>query len=245
VFPELLLRALDDVPGEGELVIAEGIAAASGDHVHAYGRDATLRTIEASLPPGALLWGHGTGLGVAVVDADDVDASAQALAADVVAFDQRGCLSPRIALVCGGESVAIAFAEALSRALAAYLVSVPLGDVDASERASLRGYVDTMAVVGRTFGTPGALVGVDLSPRALLVVDAPRCVHVVHVSTSDDACAVLAPVVSKITALGGEGALVDAVALAVPLARRSPLGAMQRPALDGPVDRRAPAPRSR
>lgn len=245
VFAELLLRALDDIPGEGELVLAEGIAPEAGDHVHAYGRDATLRTIQSTLPAGVSLWGHGTGLGVAAVGEGDVGAAAEAVAADVVAFDQRGCLSPRIALVAGGEDAAVEFGRSLAAALKRYLQDVPLGEVDAAERASLRSYVQTIAVVGRTFGEPGALVGVDLSPRALLIADAPRCVHVVHVRRAEDASALLAPIAAKVAALGGTGSLADSLSVVVPLARRSALGAMQRPPLDGPVDRRAPAPRSR
>jgi hypothetical protein len=50
----------------------------------------------------------------------------------------------------------------------------------------------------------------------------------------------LGPWSRAITAIGaaGAGPLVDAVLALLPGARRSPLGVMQRPPLDGPVDLR-------
>ena len=48
--------------------------------------------------------GHGSGMGIAWIFAADLAAAARDLADDVVVFDQRGCLSPRIALVEGDDA---------------------------------------------------------------------------------------------------------------------------------------------
>ena len=62
------------------------VAAAPGDHVSAYGRQATLKQLRAALPPGVSWHGHGPGLGVAIVGGgDDWRESAAAIAGETVA----------------------------------------------------------------------------------------------------------------------------------------------------------------
>ena len=235
VFPELLVRALDDGGLDAEVVLARGVTPLAGEAIHAYGRDATLRAIATSLPPGVALWGHGSGLGVVAIDEG---ADAAALARDVIAFDQRGCLSPRVVLVRASEDDVVRFAASLSAELVRLAERVPIGVVDHADRASRRVYLDTVAMIGRVFGGEGAHVGVDLSPRALIVPEAPRVVHVVRVVDAGAAWSLALPVAGKIAALGGEGPLAEALASRLSHARRSALGAMQRPPFDGPVDRR-------
>jgi hypothetical protein len=95
-----------------------------------------------------------------------------------------------------------------------------------------------MQAVGAWFGGPAHGVGLDLAPRRLSLAPAARVVHVVQVDA--DTTGLLAPWASAITAIGiaNEGALSLRVCHIAPGARRSVLGRMQRPPLDGPVDLR-------
>ena len=95
-------------------------------------------------------------MGVAWISADaHLEKAARGLADDVVVFDQRGCLSPRIALVLGDEARASALADALHAELERLDVSIPRGAVPAEERAAAGRYVATMTYACRALvGTP-------------------------------------------------------------------------------------------
>lgn len=208
-----------------------------GGEVHVYGRDATIAAVRARVGARIRVRGHGAGMGVAVVgEGADLADAARALARDVVAFDQRGCLSPRVALV-EGEDRARAFAEALDGALAEANARVPRGTLSEDERVALARYAATMAFAGDI--VRGAAHAVGLAPAgAPLVVPPPgRHVHVAPVASMNEVEARLADLASVIVAVGA-----DDPARARPHvprhARLSALGEMQRPPLDGPVDRR-------
>ena len=228
----------------GTVQVAPTLAPSSGDAVHAYGSDTALGAIHDTLPEGVKFWGHGHGFGVAVVSAaDDPTHAAQAIARDVVVFDQTGCLSPRVALVSGGVEHARAFATALRQALLALGESVPRGpgtDAAAAEEAR---YVEAMRAVGEVSGSSGALVGFDDDPVDILLPPASRAVHVVATDAARVA-ALLGPHARFVAAIGAdaESELARAAFSACPGARVSRLGQMQRPPLDGPVDRRALLP---
>lgn len=216
------------------------IAPSAGDVVHAYGSDETLASIAAGLSPDVRFEGHGTGFGVAAISIlDDVDASARALADDVVVFDQAGCLSPRVCVVEGDAARGTAFADALSSALDRRAAEIPRGPLDDGDRRALAAYESTMLSIGEVRGGAEHVVGVDVEASTLLVGPALRVVTVAPFGSVAAALAVLAPVAGRVTALGGAPSpFVDAVAEALPRARRSALGEMQRPSFDGPVDRR-------
>lgn len=223
----LLAAGGDSLPW---LTLGESLRPAPRDEVHVYGRDETIASITASLPDNVKMWGHGAGVGVvAVADGNDIDPVA--LADDVVVFDQRGCLSPRVVLVRkNGEALASKLAAVLERRL----VEIPLGRVATTERAVAAAYQTTLAATGEVYGSFGALVGFVESPRALLFPSVPRLVHVVQAA---DPVALLAPFASFLTSVAGSDA---AVLELVPGARRSSVGQQQRPPLDGPVDLRTP-----
>ncbi len=248
VVAELLARALADDPRfEGRIELIESIGrGAPGDELHAYGTDETIAALRAEAGPDVVVRGHGAGMGVAIVGADaDVAAAAEGLAADVVPFDQRGCLSPRAALVEGPPERAEALAGALHEALERAALRVPRGPLGGAIRAEIAMYRATMEAIGAFREGGGGGVGLDPAPRALLVPPAARVVHVAPAS-AEGAAALLAPWAPAITALGaaGAGPLLDAARDLLPRARRSPLGRMQRPPLDGPVDLRAPCLRA-
>ena len=215
----------------------------AGDHVWAYGADETLQSVRASLPAGVVFHGHGSGFGVAVVSVvtpAELEAAALALAEDVVPFDQRGCLSPRIAFVLGDAAAGRHFARALSKSLAEFAERVPRGELSEEERAAERRYRDLAAYGGELFEAPDYAVSVqqDAPGQPSLVPPIGRNVHVVSTA---DWMARLAPISASVTAVGVAGplGLRERVSRALPRARLSALGGMQRPPLDGPVDRRS------
>ena len=208
-----------------------------GGEIHVYGRDATIASVRARAGERMRVRGHGAGMGVAVVGARAaLDVAAAALAEDVVAFDQRGCLSPRVAIV-EGEERASAFASALDRALGDASRRVPRGVLQEDERAEATRYEATMAFAGHVISRPSHLLGVASLGAPLTVPPPGRHVHVVPVRSLDEAGALLVELAPVIVAVGGDD-LTAARAIAPAHARVSLLGAMQRPPLDGPVDRR-------
>jgi hypothetical protein len=274
VMADLLLRALrEDAEARAAALEVVGVAAvapAAGDELHVYGSDATIGSFRdrAASPggvAGVVLRGHGSGIGVALVEADaDIERAAAALARDLVPFDQHGCLSPRFALVAGGAARAMAFGAALASHLAALGERVPRGPLGDAERAALAAYADTLRAAGDVEVGNQHLVAVDCAPRALLLPPAARavCVAAVEPAQVGMLLGAYAPhvaatgVASSPTAEGAtlrasaepaldarQGTLEHALRSLAPRARRSPIGAMQRPPLDGPVDLRT-APES-
>jgi hypothetical protein len=244
VLAELLVRALADEAGfgaaGGAIALAGEVAARAGDELHVYGADATISALRAAVAPGVVVRGHGTGLGLAVVGpAAPLREAALAVARDVVPFDQRGCLSPRIVLVDGPAARAEAFARALDEALAGWDARVPRGALDAAAEGEIAQYRATLEAIGEVRVGAGHAVGLDPSPRALVLAPAARVVHVVA-ATGDDVARLVSPLADLVAALGhdGGGRVVEACAALAPGARRSALGRMQRPPLDGPVDLR-------
>ena len=200
--------------------------------IHVYGRNETIAAVTATAAAGVTVRGHGAGMGVAIVSAGaDVVASASAVARDVIAFDQRGCLSPRLVFVppaAGPE-----FAAALSGALEALGRIVPRGALQADEAAEAERYASTVAFAGHLLRGAGHLVGFATS-----VVVPPPGRHL-HVVAADDLAvrSSVAKLARSIVAVGASHP--EAVARwAPPHARLSRLGTMQQPRLDGPVDRR-------
>jgi len=241
------ILAADQAFGEtygGTIEMTETIAPAPSEELHVYGSDASIEAIARGLPEGVLVRAHGTGFGVAVIGAnDDLEAAAESLAADVVPFDQRGCLSPRVALVEGFSTRMERFAAHLEAALTRAGERVPRGPLDPEAAAEIAMYGASMEAVGSFFGRQTFALGLDPSPRALVLPPAARVVHVAP-AQADDARRLLEPWASFVTIVGAndlEGApLVRAVYALVPHARRAPLGRMQMPPLDGPVDLRPP-----
>jgi hypothetical protein len=245
VIAGLLVRGLAADPAfaaaGGRIGLLEACArpASPGDEVHAYGSDAAVESLTAALPDGVVVRKHGTGMGIAVIGAtEDEEEAAAALARDVVPFDQRGCLSPRMALVEGDVERAAAFAKALDAALRALDERVPRGPLDDATRAEIAMYRASIEAVGDFREGPGHAVGLDPAPRALVLPPPARVVHVAP-ATARQASALLETWARYVTSIGGDdGDLARAVRATAPRARAAPLGEMQRPPLDGPVDLR-------
>jgi len=132
VFPRLLKAALREV--DEELSSAYGVVTfpggserledtmiAQADVVSVYGSDHTIAEIRRRLPATTHFVAHGHGLGAiyvpkeALADSTTAEEVAEAVALDVAAYDQRGCLSPHAVWVEAGGVVG---AEELARMIA-------------------------------------------------------------------------------------------------------------------------------
>jgi hypothetical protein len=225
-----------------DVALVAELDAQPGEELHAYGSDATLQAIAAALPAGVRFRGHGTGLGAALIgEGADLDEAARALADDLVAFDQRGCLSPRAALIEGDAARATAFASVLHRVLLEHGARVPRGPLDPDTRAALTLYRTSIEALGEALAGPHHLLGLDPAPRALLLPPPARAEHR-QPSTAPTLAPLLAPWAQHLTTLGtlATDALLPPLRALAPGARFTALGQMQRPPLDGPVDRRGP-----
>lgn len=198
--------------------------------VHVYGRQDTVTAVRQGAAPGVTVYAHGPGFSVAYVDDDD---AAARVARDVIPFDQRGCLSPRITYVLGLER-AHTFAADLSRELAASPVA--RGTLDDAEKAEWTRYVDTWTMAARDahVAAEHAVVVTDLgAPFALAPVG--RAMHVVAVDDPSQVDAALLPYADQLVAVAGAAPLARPDFARV---RRAALGGLQRPPFDGPVDLR-------
>ncbi len=220
----------------GAFRLTEELAPSPGDHVWAYGSDETLSALRGELPAGVVLHGHGSGFGVAVVQShgSDLSEAARALALDVTLFDQRGCLSPRVALVVADEEDVRLFARELASGLSQLHHDVPRGNLGPEEAADVTRYRDTMTYAGELFPAGKGVVGLDVGGSVLLA-PVGRNVHVACVQDVEPALSALGAAVAAVGVAGPVSALTERV---LPGARLSELGKMQTPRLDGPVDRR-------
>ena len=228
-------RALVEAVASDRLTLDEALSPESvtRGEIHVYGKDETIADIRtrAQVP----VRGHGAGLGAAWISAAaSLPAAARALADDVVVFDQRGCLSPRVVLVAGDAD---AFADALHAELEEHERAVPRGALSTEERAASGRYIATMTFACRVL--VGAAHAIGVAPAGSPVVPAPayRHVHIIACPSLEEAQTTLAPIAKAITTIGSDD-LDAAKRLAPSWARTALLGAMQRPPLDGPVDLR-------
>jgi hypothetical protein len=242
VMAPLLCRALREQDGAASFELCDGIDASAGDEVHVYGRGETIAEIVREAPPGVIVRGHGPGFGIAVVDSREEPPAlaAERLSWDVVAFDQRGCTSPRMALVYGSAAQAEEFARSLAGELAKRESRVPRGVLSEDERREQALYRQTVRTIGVCHVGSAFTVGLDLAPRALSLPPSGRHLHVVRLSSPNELGPLVDAFKHAITCIGHHP---DA-GLAAPLlaslrgARSVALGQMQSPPLDGPVDLR-------
>jgi len=224
--------------------VAETLEPTAGDHCWAYGSDSTLAELQRKWPKGILFHGHGSGFGVAVLEPSDlqstvaIEALAAAVALDTAAFDQRGCLSPRVILVENSPDRTWLLGQALAQALAQREQEIPVGTLTPGERADIRRFHDMMCIAGRALPAGNGLVTMETDPLPWTLPPAGR---VLHVRTVADAIADLRPLAHALTTIAVNPTNSDAAARlerAFPSARIASVGRMQQPPLDGPVDLR-------
>jgi hypothetical protein len=237
--PVLAIALVDEVGDDAIRVVGDrDVAALDCTEIHVYGRDETVTAVRARARPGVTVRGHGAGLGVAMIsEGADLERAAELVAPDVVAFDQRGCLSPRVALVMGSGQRAAQFAEALDRRLREWGDRVPRGTLVDEERAEAARWQETMRFAGHLWSGAQHAVGLGMEPDAVLVPPAGRHVFVGSSPSWETARVALGPIARFVVVVGSD-APEQAKRVAPPGARTAELGRMQRPPLDGPVDAR-------
>lgn len=215
----------------------EDVATLGPGALHAYARESTLQQIEGRLPSHVRLYAHGPGFGAAFVEADaPLDPAASALARDIVPFEQRGCLSPRIVMVEGDEARAAGFATALANHLRSWEQRVPHGRLLADEQQALIRYANTWAFAGTVAKGSGFVVVHAPGDAPLALCPPGRAMHVVATASESTFRERLTPWLAALTTLGSWHGTLGAGPLG--RARKAVLGGMQRPAFDGPVDLR-------
>jgi hypothetical protein len=234
VFARALVERAAD-PGLS-IDLGMGVESVQGGEIHVYGRDETIDEVRARAAAGVRIRGHGSGLGVAIVTRSaGLAEAARAIARDVVPFDQRGCLSPRLVIALGACDATELCVE-LDRALGALEERVPRGEIDSDETAAAARYVSTAAFAERVWRGKAHVVGLGPRRAPLLLPPPGRHLHVAAAEDVADARALLLPFARFVAAVGSDANdLVEWVGHPV---RVSPLGWMQRPPLDGPVDLR-------
>ena len=257
-FPRLLRAALDAI--EPALGGALGVCSFPGgstaledalleqaDAVVVYGSDTTVSALRARARPTARLSEHGHGVSAAYVaaaalgSAAHAEAVAERLALDVAAYDQRGCLSPQVALVERGAPLdAVDLAERVHRALGRLGETLPRGPLPAGVAAAQMQWRGTMAVLGELREGPAHAVAL-VTHDTLRLGPGHRNLLLAGCEGAEDAARQLAPLGVHLKAIGVAGAPDDAERLAralpAPLCPRlCPIGTMQAPPLDALED---------
>jgi len=236
----ILTRELIERAADSSIAIVDerDVAAIEADQVHVYGNDETIDAVKARVRPSCVVRAHGAGIGVAVITrAADAGTASKALAPDVVAFDQRGCLSPRVVVVEGDDVYAESVASALYDELESWGKQVPRGALLPDERAAARRWLDTLSFGGRVWSGAHDVVALAPTGAPLMLPPPGRHVCVAAAASLQEAAAWLAPAARFVVAIGTDDP-TRVAQFVPPHARLSPLGRMQCPPLDGPVDRR-------
>jgi hypothetical protein len=207
--------------------LTTSLAPRPGDHFWSYGSDETLAQVRASLPRGVWFHPHGAGFGAVVIDPKR-PFDAHDVALDVALFDQAGCLSPRIVCVLGDLRHARGVARALADALGTLAERLPPGPPSPEQRAEMRHQRDAAAYAFEVLDAGQGWVSV--APELVL----PPAYRNLHVAPVANVAQALQPFARHLTGLGTNVEL----GRLFPGARQVPLGQLQRPPLDGPVDLR-------
>ena len=211
------------------------------DAVSVYGSDGTVNAVRAQLGATVSFVGHGHGLGAAFVarpalsSRDAARTAARALALDVAAYDQRGCLSPHVAWVEGGGEVSPeGFAELVHEELALLRTTLPRGPLPPALAGAQLGWRGVGAIRGRLFEGDGFAVSYE-ERGPLRVSPGHRNLQVLAISGLDALAGKLAPLGVHLKCLGVAGVAPSAVLARLPARvapRICPLGTMQRPPID-------------
>jgi len=222
------------------------------DALSVYGDDASVSGLAALTRPGCRIIAHGHGISAAYVRrsqlmaADDARRAADALALDVAAYDQHGCLSPQFACVeTGGKFTPRAFAELLAReALPALALQLPAAEPNLTERGARLQWQAAAAVRGEVYAAAEHVVSFEhaLPPRPS---PGGRLIAIHSCSDPADLQRMLAPVRDHLKLLGIAATPEERAQLHELMRRETPtdvcpLGEMQTPSFDALADGRAP-----
>jgi hypothetical protein len=226
-----------------ELVVREDFHAChlDTDAAYLYGSDATLATLRDQLlahkATGRVLTigSHGSGLGLAWANRRPSADEARALANDVAAFRQQGCLSPRILALEGTLEEAGQVASQLLDAMEAVRTDLGVPDIAVSQS-------DQYANMLGQFFSKGASRILLLDQDARCPILEPGYSLVLLYGERATLLARLASMRASITCVGvqmdDDGERRADLVSAFACARYTQWGKMQKPLFDGPVDLR-------
>ena len=242
-----LTRAFQVVAFTGGDETAERSLLAEAEGVSVYGSDETIEAIRRRLGGRLPLFAHGHGLSAAVcggaaLSESRIGRTIAAVALDVAAYDQLGCLSPQVIYVEEAKrGTAEMFAERLSQeGLTALGSALPRGELPLSVGAAQAQWRGTGEIEGSLFEGPdhAVVVSRDRPPRWS---PGYRNVTVVPVASPAQAVEAMVPFEGHMKCIG-----VDAGSKAGLLAalRGNPkntayacaIGSMQTPPFDAPAD---------
>ncbi len=211
-----------------------------------YGGDAAVSGLRRRVDAGTGILQYGPRTGLAVLLADAPAGAAAALARDVCAYEQRGCVSPRICYVVGADP--IDWGRRLGEALEAENRRIPAprpGDAEAVALRAARAEIEFAGFAGPGGREPETEVlgpatldwtvlttrGPGLASRGL-----PRAVWVYGVAGVDALIDLLAPLEGRVQAIGYAGTdglerLADGAA-ELGVSRLAPIGTMAWPPAD-------------
>jgi hypothetical protein len=208
------------------------------DAVSVYGGDDTVNTIRAQLGATVSFMAHGHGLGVAYVGRavlaarETAQLAARALALDVAAYDQRGCLSPHTAWVERGGLVSPEqLAELVHDELSLLRTTLPRGPLSTERATAQLSWRSVGAMRGTLFEGDGFAVSYE-DAGTLRLSPGYRNLQVIAVDSVQQLAGQLAPLGVHLKSIGYAGVAAQALLgqLAPRLAPRlCPLGQMQRP----------------
>lgn len=234
-FAQALWRA-----SNGLFELVEDVTPNRGDVVMVFGSDESIEAIRKNVGPGVTVRGYGHGMGVAVITSGaDLEQSTKGLALDMVLFEQQGCLSPRV-MFLDTACDAAEFDQRLIAELQAWQTRVPPEQADAhiARAAWERRVAQTLGEVSVCgAGFIAHYTEQWCATHRLPLSSAPRSISVVHTKRP---LSQLAPIAQQVTCVGfaGDEATARQLAHHLPGIRHVPLGMMQRPRFDGPVDLR-------
>jgi len=207
-----------------------------------YGGDEAVAGVRARVPGHTGLLAYGPRLGVAVVLPDAAAAAAAAaLARDVCAYEQQGCVSPRLVYTVGRD--ARAFGRELAGALRAEVGRVERPEPDAATAVAVRGARDEAEFAGLAGRDVQVLAGEGLAwtvmvggEDRLLTRGLPRFVRVHGAASVAEVARILGPLEGRIQSVGyaGEAGLPELADTAAGLGacRLAPLGSLAWPPAD-------------
>jgi hypothetical protein len=231
---------------------------AEADCVLATGSDEMLEAIEKKVPRTARFIGYGTRVSFGYITREALEQNAEALvqkaAADITAWNQRGCLSPHVIYIeDGGKVGAGAFAALLAAELAAVEKTFPRGTLITAHAAAIsarRSFYEVRAAHSeetKIWASPESTawtVVLETDPR-FQVSCANRFIFIKAVGDMTQALQGVETMREKVSTIGLAAAPDQVRAIVQHLARWGarricPLGQMQNPPLSWRHDGRPP-----
>jgi hypothetical protein len=207
-----------------------------------YGGDAAVEAVRGSLPADTDVVSYGPRTGIGAVLPDSPPGAVAGLARDVCAYDQQGCVSPRLVYVVGEPTGP--FVEGLAGALAEHTGRHPPPEPTAAEAVAIRSARAEFEFSGYEGGgsavvTPGESLAWTIlaaeSPAAR-TESLPRVVWVHQVPDLESLEEILRPLEGRIQTLGYSGSeglqKLAALAARLGVSRIAPFGTVAWPPAD-------------